>query len=196
PAVSADGRTVAVAVNSPDINTASSRIAVINLTTGRYRFLSAGISSAWIRSLAMTPDGKGVIGATIHGDAYVWDAASGSISYTIAAPVGAIGTAAVDPAGRTLLVGSRDGSVTAYDLSGARRLGRAFQWNTPDQSCLAAPCFVVNRQSSLMAADQADGSVALIDLHTLRVDATLPARNGPYAPAIAFFPDGRTLVTG
>jgi WD40 repeat protein len=196
PAVSADGRTVAVAVNSPDINTASSRIAVINLSTGRYHFLAAGISSAWVKSLAMTPDGKSVIGATIHGDAYVWDTASGSISYTIAAPVGAVGTAAVDPAGRSLLVGSRDGSVTAFDLSGTHRLGRAFQWNTPDQSCLAAPCFVVNRQSSLMATDQADGSVALIDLHTLRLVATLPARNGPYAPALAFFPDGRTLVTG
>jgi WD40 repeat protein len=196
PAVSAAGATVALAVNSSDINTASSRIAVVNLTTGRYRFLSAGISSAWVKSLAMTPDGKTVIGATIHGDAYVWDTESGSISYTIAAPVGAIGTAAVDPAGRTLLVGSRDGSVTAFDLSGAHRLGRAFQWNTPDQSCLAAPCFVVNRQSSLMATDQADGSVALIDLHNLRLAATLPSRNGSYAPAIAFFPDGRRLVTG
>ncbi len=196
PAVSAAGRMVAVAVNSPDINTASSRIAVINLSTGRYRFLSAGISSGWVKSLAMTPDGKTVVGTTIHGDAYVWDTASGSISYTIAAPAGAVGTAAVDPAGRILVVGSRDGSVTAFDLSGVHRLGRAFQWNTPDQSCLAAPCFVVNRQSDLMATDQADGSVALIDLRTLRLAATLPARNGPYAPALAFFPDGRTLVTG
>ena len=47
-----------------------------------------------------------------------------------------------------------------------------------------------------MATDQADGSVALIDLHTLRLAATLPARNGPYAPAIAFFPSGSILVTG
>jgi WD40 repeat protein len=126
----------------------------------------------------------------------VWDTASGSISYTIAAPVGAVGTAAVDPAVRTLLVGSRDGSVTAFDLSGSRRLGRAFQWGPPSQSCLAAPCFVVNRQSDLMATDQGDGSVALIDLRTLRLAAMLPARNGPFAPAIAFFPDGRTLLTG
>jgi WD40 repeat protein len=126
----------------------------------------------------------------------VWDTASGSISYTIAAPVGAVGTAAVDPAVRTLLVGSRDGSVTAFDLSGSRRLGRAFQWGPPSQSCLAAPCFVVNRQSDLMATDQGDGSVALINLRTLRLAAILPARNGPFAPAIAFFPDGRTLLTG
>jgi WD40 repeat protein len=196
PAVSADGHTVAVAVNSPDINTASSRIAVLDPSTGHYRFLAAGLSSAWVETLAVTPDGKSIVAATIHGDADVWDTASGAISYTIAAPLGAIGTAAVDPAVRTLLVGSRDGSVTAFDLSGSRRLGRAFQWGPPSQSCLAAPCFVVNHQSDLMATDQGDGSVALIDLRTLRLAATLPARNGPFAPAIAFFPDGRTLLTG
>jgi WD40 repeat protein len=189
-------RTVAVAVNSPDINTASSRIALINLSTGRYRLLPAGISSAWVESLAITANGKSIIGATLHGDADVWDTASGSLSYTIAAPVGAIGTAAVDPAVRTLLVGSRDGSVTAFDLSGSRRLGRAFQWGPPSQSCPAAPCFVVNRQSDLMATDQGDGSVALIDLRTLRLAAILSARNGPFAPAIAFYPDGHTLLTG
>jgi WD40 repeat protein len=195
-AVSANGQTVALAVNSPDINTASSRIALLDLRKRRARFLPAGISSAWVASLAVAPDGKSIVAATVHGDAYVWDTASGAISYTIAAPVGAVGTAAVDPEGRTLLVGSRDGSVTAFDLSGSRRLGRAFHWDTPNQSCLAAPCFVVNRQSNLMATDQADGSVALINLHTLRLAATLPARNGPYAPAIAFFPDGGTLLTG
>src|SRR5437764_1055668 len=41
-----------------------------------------------------------------------------------------------------------------------------------------------------------DGSVALIDLRSVRLAAALPARNGPFAPAIAFFPDGRTLLTG
>ncbi|HEY3944943.1 MAG TPA: TIR domain-containing protein [Solirubrobacteraceae bacterium] len=195
-AVSSRGQTVAVAVNSPDITTASSRIAVVDRRTGHYRFLAAGVSSTWVKTLAITPNGKSIIGTTLHGDTYVWDTASGSISYTIASPVGAIGTAAVDPAVRTLLVGSRDGGVTAFDLSGSRRLGRAFQWGPPSQSCPSAPCFVVNHQSDLMATDQANGAVALIHLPTLRLAAKLPARNGPSAPAIAFFPNGRTLLTG
>ena len=110
--------------------------------------------------------------------------------------MGAVGTAAVDPAVRTLLVGSRDGGVTAFDLSGSRRLGRAFQWGPPGQSCVSGVCFVVNRQSSLMANTQGDGTTALVDLRTLRPVGTLPARDGSLAPAIAFFPDGRTLVTG
>jgi WD40 repeat protein len=196
PSVSADGHTIALAANSPSLINARTRIAVIDLRANRYRYLPATLSDASVRTVALTPDGKTIVGATIHGDTYVWDTASGSISYTIAAPPGAIGTAALDPARRTFLVGSRDGSVTAFDLGGLHRLGRAFQWNAPGQSCLSYPCFIVNRQSEEMATDQADGSVALIDLRTLRLAATLPARNGPLAPAIAFFPDGRTLLTG
>ncbi|MBV9536902.1 MAG: WD40 repeat domain-containing protein [Solirubrobacterales bacterium] len=197
PAASADGHTLALAVNSgPNITAAISKIAVIDLRTGRYRFLPAELSSTLVKTLAVTPNGRSVVGATIHGDTSVWNTGSGVISQTIAAPVGAIGIAALDPAGRTLLIGSRDGSVTAFDLSGSRRLGRAFQWNTPNQSCITSPCFAVDRLGDVMAVTQGDGSVATIDLHTLRRTATLPARNGPLATAIAFFPDGRTLLTG
>ena len=38
--------------------------------------------------------------------------------------------------------------------------------------------------------------VALVDLQSHRLVATLPAKNGGEAEALAFFPDGRTLVTG
>ena len=89
-----------------------------------------------------------------------------------------------------------DGSRSAFDLSGARRLGRVFQWAPPARSCVGEPCFVVNRQSDLMATDQGDGSVALIDLHTLKPVGELPARDGPIATAISFMSDGRTLLTG
>lgn len=55
---------------------------------------------------------------------------------------------------------------------------------------------VVNRQTDLMATNQADGSVALVDLRTLRRTATLPAVDGSVSSALVFFPGGRTLVTG
>src|SRR5205085_1306041 len=53
----------------------------------------------------------------------------------------------------------------------------------------------VNKQD-LMATDQADGTSALVDLHTLRLVRTLPARNGTTANALSFLPGGGTLVTG
>jgi WD40 repeat protein len=102
----------------------------------------------------------------------------------------------IDPSGRTALSGAEDGSVVAWDLSGKQRLGRTFRWNAPNAGCSTTPCNVINPQSTLMATDQAGGTVALVDLRALRLIDMLPARNGSVANALAFLPDGRTLVTG
>lgn len=197
PALSADGKTLALALNTPNPANPSSRIALLDTRTGRYRLLPAGVPSSWIKSLAFTPDGSQVVGGDFSGNVFVWNTATGAISEQFAGP-SANGTGAVilDPTGRTILTGAEDGSVTVLDLAGQRRLGRSFQWNTPAQSCGFPPCIVVTRQGDLMATDQGDGSVALIDLRTLRPAATLPARNGAIANAIAFFPDGNQLLTG
>jgi WD40 repeat protein len=55
---------------------------------------------------------------------------------------------------------------------------------------------VISRRSDLMASDQGDGTVAIVDLRTLQPVRTLPARDGRTSAAISFMPDGRTLVTG
>ncbi len=197
PAISADGKTLALAVNSVSLANATSRVAVLDLGSGRYRFLRAGLPNVWLRGFGLTPDGTRIVGESIHGDVYVWDVATGALIATIPALAqGAQAAEVLDPTGRTVLVGSQAGSVVALDLAGTRRVGRAFQWNTAEQGCPLSPCMAVNRYSDLMATDQGDGSVALVDLRTLRRKATLPAHNGPFAGAIAFFPDGRTLLTG
>ena len=197
PAIDPDGRRVALAVNSPSIATATTRIAMLSLRTGRVRLLAASLPNVWLRGFAFTPDGQTLVGeAPTNGYVYTWDVATGSIADTIPAPPGSRAAEVLDPTGRTVLVGSQAGTVVAFDLSGTRRLGRAFHWNTPDQSCGYGVCMVVNQQSDLMATEQANASVALVDLRTLRRTATLPARNGSEADALAFFPNGRTLLTG
>lgn len=202
PAISSNGETVALAVNPPLLGTGAARIAILNLRSGRYRFLAASVPNVWLRGFAFTladpppANGPSLVAETTHGDVYIWDVASGSITETIPAPPGARASEVLDPTGRTVLVGSQAGTVVASDLSGGRRLGRAFEWNTPDQSCFPPTCLVVNRQSNLMAVGQGDGSVALIDLRTLRRTATLPPRDGSIAPGLALFPDGGTLLTG
>ena len=196
PAISPDGRSLALAVNSPSLATANSRIAVLDLRTGSYRVLPAAVPGIWLRGFAFTPDADSIVGETIHGDVYVWDVASGSIVDTIPAPPGSRASEVLDPTGHTVLVGSQAGTVVASDLSGQRRLGRAFHWNTASQSCGQGVCMVVNRQSDLMATEQGDASVALVDLRTMRRTATLPGRNGSEADALAFFPNGHTLLTG
>jgi WD40 repeat protein len=161
PAISADGTRVALAINSPTLFTPTSRVAVLDLRTGRSRYLQAALPTNWLATLAFTPDGSRIVGDTLGGDVYVWDPSSGGIAQTIAATrEGSEGVALLDPTGRTLLVGLDDGSVLAWDMTGKRQLGRAFHWDIPTQSCAFSPCLAVNHRSDLMATDEGDGSVA------------------------------------
>ncbi|HYB30249.1 MAG TPA: protein kinase [Solirubrobacteraceae bacterium] len=195
PALAPDGRTVALGQNSPFAGDQSASVVLLDLRTGSHRALLANLPENWIRSLAFTPNGSEIAGASTGG-VHVWDVASGKIILSPVAQAGAHSLSALDPDTEILISGQQDGSLTAFDLSGARRLGRTFSWNTPEQSCGNNPCMAVNRQSSLMATDQADGTVAVVDLRTLRLVRTLPTRDGSGAAAISFMPDGRTLITG
>jgi WD40 repeat protein/class 3 adenylate cyclase/tRNA A-37 threonylcarbamoyl transferase component Bud32 len=194
-AISPDGRLAAVARNSPDPANPSAALTVLDLTTGRRRALAPLPAQGWIVSVAFTPDGRRIIGASFEGAVRVWDLASGAISQTFAGQSSGANLA-VTPDGRTVFSAAETGTVVAFDLAGSQQLGRAFRWNAPDKGCLNTPCFVINPQSTLMATSQGDGTVALIDLRTRRVIDTLAARNGRPAEALAFFPDGRRLATG
>jgi WD40 repeat protein/class 3 adenylate cyclase/tRNA A-37 threonylcarbamoyl transferase component Bud32/energy-coupling factor transporter ATP-binding protein EcfA2 len=195
PAIAPDGHTVALAQNSPDAGDQSSAVTLLDLRTGRRRTLLATLPDHWIRSLAFTPDGTQLAGAATDG-LHVWQVASGKITDSYATDAGPHTLSALDPGGRTLIAGQQDGTIAAYDLGGERRLGRTFKWNVPKQGCGYTPCMAINRQSPLMAADQNDGTVAIVNLRTLRHIRTLPARDGSISAAIAFTPDGRTLITG
>jgi WD40 repeat protein/energy-coupling factor transporter ATP-binding protein EcfA2 len=196
-AISPDGRLAAVAGNSPNSSNPSASLAVLDLTTGRRRALTPLPAQGWIISVAFTPDGRRVVGASFEGALRVWDVASGAIVQTFAGQSSGENLA-VTPDGRTVFSGAETGTVVAWDLSGSQQLGRGIRWDTrgQDQGCLTTPCFVINPQSTLMATSQGDGTVALIDLVTRRVIDTLAARNGPQSEALAFFPDGRRLATG
>ena len=194
-AVSPNGLLAAVARNSPNPLDPSASLALLDLSTGRQRSLEALPAAAWIVGLQFTPDAKRVVGASFEGALRVWDVASGSIAQTFSGQSSGLNLAVL-PGGSAVVSGSQGGSVTAWSITGAHRLGRTFRWNVPTMGCPSAPCLAVNPQSTLMATNQADGTIALIDLHTHKVVGTLPARNGSIGIALAFFPDGRTLATG
>ena len=198
-ALSPNGRLAAVAQNNANPADPTATLAVLDLRSGRQRKLQPLPVRAWIVALQFSPDAKGVIGASFDGALRLWDVASGSIEQTFSGQSSGANVAVVQ-GGTAVVSGSQGGSVAAWDLSGAHRLGRTFEWNAPNMSCRTLPCFAVNPTSTRMAVDQADGTVALVDLRTHERLATLPARNGRGADdagqALAFFPDGRTLMTG
>jgi WD40 repeat protein len=99
-----------------------------------------------------------------------------------------------EPDADILISAQQDGSVTAFDLSGTSSLGRTFGWNSPEPASVFHAGYAVNRESSLLAINEANGTVAIIDLRTLRPARTLFGRDGSNTAAISFMPDGRTLV--
>jgi class 3 adenylate cyclase/WD40 repeat protein/tRNA A-37 threonylcarbamoyl transferase component Bud32/energy-coupling factor transporter ATP-binding protein EcfA2 len=199
PALSADGRKVALGMNSGFSSPApaSGSVAVLDLRTGRHRTLPANLPTAWIRGIAYTPDGSRIVAGAFDG-VHVWDVATGTIAESYVGQPGQRSVMTLDPRGATVIFGAQDGSIAAYDIEGARRLGRAFRWAEESLACggFSDPCDVVNRESNLLAAAQSNGKVALVDLRTLRVRRTLPARDGKDVGADVFLPDGRTLANG
>ena len=193
-AVSPDGNHLALGQNNANFVDPKGSLAMLDLRTGKHRSFQGLPVSAWVTIVAFTPNGEKILGRSPEGTLRVWDVRSGSIVETFTGPSGL--NLAVAPDGRTAVSEAQDGSIIAWDLNGAQRLGRTFRWRSPQQGCPTTPCFWIAPHSSLMAEALADGSVALVDLRAHRFTAALPARNGRHADALAFFPDGRTLASG
>ena len=107
-------------------------------------------------------------GRAFDGAVRLWDVDSGSIVETFTGQRSGL-SLAVTPDGGTALSGGADGSVAAWDLSGAHRLGRSFRWHSKD----GCPYHTVFHHRRRRRADgrgvMSDGSTSLIDLQTHRL---------------------------
>ncbi|MBV9000186.1 MAG: PQQ-binding-like beta-propeller repeat protein [Solirubrobacterales bacterium] len=200
PAISHDGRDVALGRNVPPLpftyNDAS--VSVLDLRTGHSRTLAFDLPATWILGIAFTPDGQKIVADAWDG-LHVWEVAPpGTIVESDAGQPGTGSAMAVDPGMKTAIVGYQDGSIAGFDVSGARRLGQAFAWETPSLSCggtTGGPCDAVSPHTDLLADTRSDGTVAIVNLHTLRLARILPDHIGD-DDAVAWLPDGHTLVHG
>jgi WD40 repeat protein/class 3 adenylate cyclase len=195
-ALSPDGRQAAIGLNTflPD-ETGVTSLVILDLSTGKEQHLHAVPDSTWMATLQYTPDSKSLVGGSLDGDVRVWDVSTGSIVQTFVSQSAGRTQVAVDPTGQTVLSGNDNGSIIAWDLAGSQALGRGFAWSTPGNGCPSWPCMAVNPAGTIMATDENDGTVDLVDLRTLKWYATLPATKGQIANGLTFTPGGE-LVTG
>ena len=188
----------AIAINDPlQTEQTPTSLVLLNLLTGRERFLQSLPNANWMATLAFTPDSKTLVGGSLDGDVRLWDLGSGFITQTFTSESGGRVQVGVDPSGRTLVAGSDDGSVIAWDLSGQRTLAE-LRLEHPRQLLSLDACMAINPAGTILATPEGDGTVDLIDLRTYHWYATLPATDGSQqlANGLAFTPDGRQLITG
>ena len=192
-AVARGGRMVALALNSPFPAEGNSKVALLDLRTGGKTELAEDLTTEWLLALEFTEDGKRLAVATANGTV-VWDLASGAIVERFGRRVG--DAPGIEPAGDgAVVVSAGAGAVGVWDVTGARRLGRRFEWASNTFTCTSNPCAVTSPSEDLMATTSGDGRVAILELGTGALRWMVPARNGAPAEGLAFTADGR-LITG
>jgi cytochrome c len=138
-----------------------------------------------VNGVAFTPDGRALVTVGYDATLRIWPLADGApVIATVPTPLNAV---AVAPDGEIVAAGA-DGKV--YLLSAAGELvGEIEAAETP------IIAVALSSDGKLIAAAGIRGSVAIMDRKARKLERTLV---GPGLPvwSVAFFPDGRTLLTG
>ena len=128
PALSPDGRTLALALNSavgsgPELR----RCACSTCAAAATGDWPTDLPDEWIMSMAFTRDGTRIVAPSFDGT-HVWDVASGEIveSYRDGERLDGSGSDIVIDRRGLALFTTGDGTITAWDPDGARRVGRVY----------------------------------------------------------------------
>jgi WD40 repeat protein len=148
-----------------------------------------------IWSVAFSPDGSALAAGDYQGTTCLWHLTASTSPILLAKPTGqsAATAVAISPDGSTLAVGYLDGSVSVWGLA----------THTPARAhpVIAVPASVWGAAFSrhgLLALAAANGKTYLVNPMTGAAEGTLtdPATGRQGVGAVAFMPDGESLIAG
>lgn len=145
--------------------------------------------SAWVLSVAISPDGRRIASSSTDGTIQLWDAGSGEVLHTLTGHHGDVETVAFSPDGRTLLSGAGDFLLIHWDVASGAELRRLEGHALPVRRVVFTP----NGEQAISAST---------DRTLIRWDLTsgeMVQRYEGHAAsvlALALSPDGQTMLSG
>ena len=145
--------------------------------------------SGWIRSVAISPNGKILVTGGRSKTIKVWDLANASVLKNLQGHTREINSVAISRDGKTLVSGSLDGTIKVWDLvSGS--LGKTLQNNSLSVNSLA-----ISPDSKTLVSGNFNKTIEIWDLASGSLLKTLDGHSQS-VKSVAITPDGKTIVSG
>jgi WD40 repeat protein len=183
-ALSADGKTLAVAGATAEDNRDGSPIYVIDVATGRVLRAMAEHTET-VAGLAFALDGKRLASASLDRTARVWDVSTGRVEAVLRGHTNSLSSIAFSPDGTRVATSAREGAIRIWPATGGKseltladRGARSVAWSP---------------NGKYLAGGNGDGTVTLWDAQGKQLgrhDAPAPTEN----IVIQFTPDGSGLL--
>ncbi|NET26755.1 serine/threonine-protein kinase [Okeania sp. SIO1I7] len=134
----------------------------------------------WIRTVAISPDGRTVVSGSWDKTIKIWDWVNGSLQATLAAQSDKIFAVAITPDGQTVISGGADGTINIWDLvNGSLK-------NTLTAHSKAVYSIAISRDGQTVISGSADGTIKIWDLATESRKTTLTGHSkAVYSVAIS-----------
>ncbi|HKS40211.1 MAG TPA: hypothetical protein VJX74_06320, partial [Blastocatellia bacterium] len=145
--------------------------------------------SAYVYSVAFSPDGKLLASGSLDKTIKLWDVASDKPLNTLQGHSGTVSSVAFSPDGKLLASGSWDKTTKLWDVASGKLL------NTLQGHSAYVYSVTFSPDGKLLASSSLDKTIKLWDVASGKLLNTLQGHSG-YVYSVTFSPDGKLLASG